>query len=390
MYKISVVFYHIESTFIHNFVYSSPAQASSFGGNDAVYFTQPPPSITAGPPSSQTSPHYYLYQYHPTHTFETSNHHPFHRSHFQTLSIFPSPLLQSHVPASSTSTNHQEQESSSEDLPPRWHRLKTSDHENKLFQQRPASGDFEYLHNTHHSPSSRHNRDNCFQSHPQSYCDVSSHQQSNNSNNNSLRSLNNNRYQRNNNNNNNNNSLPLSAYINMDDSSNYNNIIKHSNNNRRGTCHQKRRPNQQRTHYQDKHRFPLSSYDPRQYSFSNNYQRRNGFNNQSNPNRRNRNNDCKNNNNNNIGNHVSNDIELIEEWWEKTNTELTETNSSILNTDSKTTTVNDSGNSSLSTSMHLKESTFDDLTTNDYINPPSDVSTTDSMLNIQQTKIFLL
>ncbi|CAF1553043.1 unnamed protein product, partial [Rotaria sordida] len=42
----------------------------------------------------------------------------------------------------------------------------------------------------------------------------------------------------------------------------------------------------------------------------------------------------------------------------------------------------DNGNSSLSTSIHLKESTLDDeennISTHDVISPPSDVSTTDS------------
>ena len=389
MYKLSCVFYHIESTFIHNSVYSPPAQASSFGGHDAVYFNHLPPSITADPPSSQTSAHFYQYPYHPTQVFETSNHHPFRRSHFQTSSIFPSPLLQPSVTVSSASTNNQEQEVSSKGLPPRWYHLNTSDRENKLFQQRPASDDFEYLHNTHHLQSSHHSHDNCYQSSPQSYYDFSSYQQPNNSHNNSFRLLNNNRYQRNNNNNNNT-SLPLSAYMNIDHSPNYSNIIKYSNNNHRETSHQKRWSNQQRTRYQDKHRFPISSYDPRQYGSSNNYQRRNGRHNQSNLNRRNINNDCNNNNNNNRGSNASNNTDLIEEWWEDTSTELTETNLSILNTDSKTTTLNDSGNSSLSTSMHLKESTFDDLTTNEYVNPPSDVSTTDSMLDNQETKIFLL
>jgi hypothetical protein len=73
--------------------------------------------------------------------------------------------------------------------------------------------------------------------------------------------------------------------------------------------------------------------------------------------------------NNNDGN-----IDLIEEWWEDNNTEL-------IGTDSKTTTttVDDSGNSSLSTSMNLKD---------EFVNPPSDVSTTDSMLNFHRTCFY--
>ena len=172
--------------------------------------------------------------------------------------------------------------------------------------------------------------------------------------------------------------------MNTDDSSYQNENI--NNNNYWGTSYQRRRPpQQQRTYHQDKHQFPLSSYDPRQYGFNNNYQRRNDFNNRSNSNRRNIN------NNNRIND--SNDIDLIEEWWEDDNTELIGTNQSTINIDSQitTTTVDDSGNSSLSTSMHLKESTLDDeennISTNDFISPPSDVSTTDSK-KIFHKKIF--
>jgi hypothetical protein len=88
-------------------------------------------------------------------------------------------------------------------------------------------------------------------------------------------------------------------------------------------------------------------------------------------------------NNNDVND--SNDIDLIEEWWEDNNTELIETDQS---TNAKTTIiVNDSGNSSLSTSMNLKESASDEFSTNDFINPPSDVSTTDSMLFVLEKKI---
>ncbi|CAF1670875.1 unnamed protein product, partial [Adineta ricciae] len=79
----------------------------------------------------------------------------------------------------------------------------------------------------------------------------------------------------------------------------------------------------------------------------------------------------------------SNDIDLIEEWWEDDNPELIGTNQTQTNLDSQTTTtVDDSGNSSLSTSMHLKESTLDDdennQSINDSVNQPSDASITDS------------
>ena len=163
--------------------------------------------------------------------------------------------------------------------------------------------------------------------------------------------------------------------MNTDDSS-YQNENHHW-----GPSYQRRR-----TYQQDKHQFPLSSYDPRQYGFNNNnnnnnHQRRNEFNNRTNANRHNINNKQINN---------SNDIDLIEEWWEDDNTELIGTNQPTINIDSQitTTTVDDSGNSSLSTSMHLKESTLDDEENNISINPPSDVSTTDSKNFCRKKKIF--
>jgi hypothetical protein len=301
-----------QSTYIHNFVYPSPG--TSFNGNGTVYFAHPP----------QT----HFHQYHQTRTFENSNRQQFHLPPFQTSPIFQPPLPQP-LPTSN--------ENSSTDLPSRFRRVKNLDQENK---QRPISNDFERLHNSH---PSRFNNDTRFQVRPQSFYDFSS-------NNNSFRSSNNNRYQRNNNTNT---SLPLSAYINTDDSLNENHW---------GTTHQRRRGIQPRTYHQDKHQFPLSSYDPRQYGFSNNSPRQDDFNHHRfNTNRRPMNN-----------NRHNNDIDLIEEWWEDNNTELIGTNPSI-NTDTKTTAVVDSGNSSLSTSMNFKETTLDD-----FVNPPSDVSTTDS------------
>lgn len=361
-------------------MYSSTAQSSPFNGNGTVYFAHPPPPIpTAPPPSQQSQTH--CHQFQPTRTFENSNRHQFHhQSHFQSSPVFqPSPVsqpqLQLSTPASTAHVHQQPEEQSSVDLPPRFRRLKQSDQENKYSQQRPMSGDFERLHN----PSLRFNNDNRFQPRPQSFYEFSPQQPS--SNNNFFRSSNNynntnNRYQRNTNNNN---GLPLSAYMNMDDSSYQNENT--NNNNYWGSSYQRRRPTQQRT-YQDKHQFPLSSYDPRQYGFNNNYQRRNDFNNRSNTNRRNINNTQIND---------SSDIDLIEEWWEDDNTELIGTNQPTINNDSQittiATTIDDSGNSSLSTSVHLRESTLDDeeniITTNDFISPPSDISTTDSR------KIFL-
>jgi len=380
----------LESAYIHNFVYPSQAQSSPFNGNGTVYFAHPPPPMSNGPPSSQsTQPHFH--QYHPTRTFENSNRHQFHhQSQFQSSSVFqpPPPPAQLSTPSTSTSYNsqqqQQEEEDSCADLPPRFRRLAKTDQENTYPRQRPMSGDFERLHNS----SLRFNNENRFQTRPQSFYDFSSQQQSNN---NFFRSSNNNNNNNNNNNTNryqrNNNSLPLSAYMNTDDSSYQNENI--NNNNYWGTSYQRRRTPQQRTYHQDKHQFPLSSYDPRQYGFNNNYQRRNDFNNRTNSNRRN--------NINNTRIHDSNDIDLIEEWWEDDNTELIGTNQSTLNnTDSQitTTTVGDSGNSSLSTSMHLKESILDDednnISTNDFISPSSDISTADSKKRFKRIQFRFL
>ena len=330
--------YDIESTYIHNFVYPSAVQTSgSFNSNGTVYFAHP--SAAASSSSSQSAQTHF-HQYHST------------RSQFQ---------------SSHPITN----EPSSTEFLPRFRH-----HDNKFSsQQRPMSGDFERLHNT---PSK-------YQFRPQSFYDFSS-----NNNNNTSRSSNNNRHQRNNNNNNNNTnnhpSLPLSAYMNIDNSFDENENLS----NHWETTHQKRRSTQQqqqqqqqRTYHQDKHQFPLSLYDPRQYGFNNRSQRRNDFNEKSNSNRRYTNNSQK------VNDHISTDIDLLEEWWEDNNTELIGINPSIVNSNSKIikpTTVDDSGNSSLSTSMNLKETSLDD-----FVNPSSDVSTTDSMLyiNIKRFSFFL-
>ncbi|CAF0878359.1 unnamed protein product [Rotaria sp. Silwood1] len=378
-----------QSVYSHNFVYPSPAQSSTFNGNGPVYFAHPSSPLSTGLPSSQPSQQHF-HQYYPTRTFENSNRHQFHHpSHFQSTSIFqpplpphplPPPLPPTQLSTLSTSNSHlhQEQEDSSVDLPPRFRRLKNSDQDNKYSKQRPMSGDFERLYN-----SSLMSNDNRFQSRPQSFYDFSSQQQSNancfrpsNNHNNNNNNNNNTRYQRYNNNNS---SLPLAAYMNTNESS-YRNDNINNNNNYWGTSYQKRRSTKQRTYHHDKHQFPLSSYDPRQYGFNNNYQRRNDFNNRSHSNRQNINNTEIND---------SNDINLIEEWWEDDNPELIGTNQLIVNIDSQpttttttTTTVDDSGNSSLSTSIHLKESILDDeennISTHDVISPPSNVSTTDS------------
>ncbi|CAF1146429.1 unnamed protein product [Adineta steineri] len=376
-----------QSAYIHNFVYPPPAQASPFNGNGTVYFAHPAPppsSSSQQPPPSQT----HFHQYHSARTFENNNRHQFQIPSFQTSPIFQ-PQQQPPPAVLSTSNNYQQQETSPTDVTPRFRHIKTPEHENRPSQTRPMSGDFERLHNSHHLSSTRFNNNNNnhrFQARPQSFYDFSSNNNNNNQNN-FFHSSNNNRFQRNNNNNNinnNNTSLPLSAYMNTDESLNENENMNNNNTHWGTSSYQRRRSiqnqqqqqhqhqqQQQRTYHQDKHQFPLSSYDPRQYGFDNNYQRKNNFNNGINTNRRNLNNNRNTNDMNN-----SNDIDLIEEWWEDNNTELIGTNQSITNTDMQTkstTVIDDSGNSSLSTSMNLKESISDDFN-----NPLSDVSTTDS------------
>ncbi|CAF1243107.1 unnamed protein product [Rotaria magnacalcarata] len=372
-----------QSAYIHNYVYPPSTKTSTFNGNASIYFAHPTPSMTNGSNSSQTSARFH--QYHSTRSFENSNQQQqqqqqqIHLPSFQSSSIFQSSPLRPQLSISSTSNNHQEQESLSTDFSSNYRRLKPHDQETKLSQQRPMSSDLERLQNAHSSSTSRFNNNHRFQSRPQSFYDFSSNQQINN-NNNVFRSSNNSRYQRNNtaatiNNNNNNTSLPLSAYMTTDELLDENDNKKHNNNNHWGATNPRRRPTQQRTYQQDKHQFPLSSYDPRQYGFNNNSQQRNDFHNRSNTNRCNVNN---NRNNNNIELNSSNDIDLIDEWWKDNNSELIGTEKPVLDTNSKAKTVDDSGNSSLSTSMNLKGSTLDDMLTNDFVNPPSNVSTTDS------------
>lgn len=131
-------------------------------------------------------------------------------------------------------------------------------------------------------------------------------------------------------------SLPLSAYMNTEQND-------HSWNN--NGSYQKRRST--RT---SQHQFPLSSYDPRQYGF----QRRGTQRRTTNNNR-------------------SNDVDLIEEWWEDESTELIGT---------KPVTANDdSGHSSLSTSTNTIQDTSLELSSsklNDSTQSSSDTSTTDS------------
>ncbi|UJR35265.1 hypothetical protein I4U23_028029 [Adineta vaga] len=374
-----------QSSYVHNFMYPSSAQTTPFNGNGTVYFTHPAtPMATAPPPSSSQPSQTHFHQFHPSRTFENSNRHQYqHPSHFQSSPVFqatppvpPSQVLTPSSSSSSSAAHLQQQDNSSMDIPPRFRRLKRSDQDNKYSQSRPMSGDFDHLRNSF----SHFNNDNRYQSRPQSFYDFSAQQQSTNnffrsSSNNNNNNLNN-RYQRinnNNNNNNNTNSLPLSAYMNKDENSYWGTSTYQR---RRSTQQQQ----QQRNYHQDKHQFPLSSYDPRQYGFNNNYSRRNDSNNRSNPNRRSNNTNI---NSNRIDD--SNDIDLIEEWWEDDNPELIGTNQPQTNLDSQTTTttIDDSGNSSLSTSMHLRESTLDDedennRSINDSVNAPSDTSITEN------------
>ena len=350
----------LESSCPPTCVYSSVAQSPVFNENGTFYSNHWPSTILSAPPPTSPSSQQHFHSYCPTRTFENSNRHQFrHSFHLQSLPVFqPSSHPQLSTPSSSTFNVHQEQEDLSIDLPPRFRHLKKSNPENKYSQGRPMSGDFERF----HSSSSRFFNNNYLRTHPQSFHDVSSRQhnffRSSNSNHNG------NRYPRDKNNS----SLPLAAYMDTNDSSyeNENNF----NNNYWQTSYSRRRSTKQRSYYPDKHYFPLSSYDPRRYGFNKNYQKRNDSHNQSNSNR----------------NDQISDIDLIEEWWEDDGTELIGTDQSVVTTNSQptTTTVEDSGNSSLSTSINLKESTLDDeknnISTNNFINPPSDISITDSKI----------
>lgn len=306
---------------MHNFVYS-PA-AVPFNGNGPVYFAHPPPS-------SQPSFH----PYHPT---------------TPTRPQFPLPIFSSPLPQQTLSTGT---ENSSNDLSSRFRHLKAAEHENKT---RPMlNNDFERLHTNPYASTTRfnHEQHHRFQFRPQTSYDFSSSNTLNN--NNFSRSSNNYRYQKNNNNA----SLPLSAYMNTDNTDE-NRMNNHHRTNtiihaRRRMTTQQQPQQQQRPYHQDKHQFPLSSYDPRQYGFNENSTKRNHLNNRSTMNK------IDQGNNELQGN--SNDIDLIEEWWEDDNADLIGTEAKV------TTTVNDSGNSSLSNSINLKETI-------------SDISTTDSRSN---------
>lgn len=309
----------IESAYMPNFVYSP---AVSFNGNSPVYFAHPPAS-------SQPSFH----PYHPTNS---------------TRPQYPLPIFSSPLPQQAMSTGN---ENSPTDLSSRFRPFKPSDHEPKSF--RPMSNEFERSHSNPYSPTTRFNPEHHrFQFRPQTFYDFSSN---NVNNNNFSRSSNNHRHPKNNNiNTNNNPNLPLSAYMNTNESSLATDDNRQSNH--WTTINSRRRTLQPRPYHQDKHQFPLSSYDPRHYGFNENSSKRNQLNNRWNANQ-------THSHANEDDGHIQ-EIDLIEEWWEDNNTDLIGTESKV-NPTTTTTTVNDSGNSSLSTSINLKETT-------------SDISTTDS------------
>lgn len=242
----------------------------------------------------------HFHQYHPNRTFDNSTRHQYHLPSFQTSPIFPPPQL---PPPALHSLPTPPNENPPNDTPIRFRRLKAPEYENK---SRLISNETERLHNTYQpSTPSR------FQQHPQTFYDFSSNT---NNNNNFFRSPRNS--------NSNNASLPLSAYIDTDNNDNH---------------RISRRKTQPRSYHHDKHQFPLSSYDISQYLPNHSSQRRTDS---------------------------SNEIDVIEEWWEDKEADL------IGGTKSNSGAIDDSGTGSLSTSVNLNETT----------NPSSNVSTTDSIL----------
>jgi hypothetical protein len=377
-----------ESAYHPNFHYQSPVPSSPFHANGTVYFSQAQPLLATTLAPSQGPPQAHYHPYHPTRTFENSNRQQQQQQHHHHLAQFQaSPLFQlsSPPPSSSSSSSHFQLTSEDVciDLPPRFRPFKAQDNEKRLTYSRPMSGDFDRSHANHYSssnPVTRFNKDRHSQSRPQSFYEFSSQ-----SNQGFSRSTVHNRYQRHNNGTTTN--LPLSAYLNTDDVSDSNDhfYAVHGNNGNRQPQHhhngctsyaRRRLVNPQRTHHQEKHQFPLSSYDPRHYGLSNTQTKRDEVNHRS-----------------NLGNADHNDsndaddIDPIEEWWEDNNVELVDNDRSTRQNDSQTTmtTVNDSGNSSLSTSINCKESILDDDDDdennplgNELMSPPSNNSTSDS------------
>ena len=306
--------HRLEAGYHPNYVYPSQGQPPTpFNGNGTIYFAHPhPSSMNQGPPPP---PPAHFHPFHPTRTFENSNRQQFtHLPHFSPSNMFqPSTFL----PPSNSSM----------DGPPRFRHVTGAEQEHPSGPSRPISGDFERLGN---SSQPRSNQDQRFHSRPKSTYEFSSGSNPINH-----------RYPRNNH------SLPLSAYMNADDSSNSTAPVNYEK--QWNTSYQRRRGAPQRLYNHDKHQFPLSSYDPRQYGFNNNSQRRQEFTNRGNTNRRPLNNSRAPNSSLND----SNDIDLIEEWWEDDN------NTQLIGT--KPTTLDDSGHSSLSASLvNISESTSND------------------------------
>jgi len=207
------IFHRLEPQYIPNFVYPTASPATPFNNNGTIYFAQP----------AQT----HFHQYHPNRTFENSTRHQYHLPSFQTSPIFPPP-----PPPVLHSLPTPPNENPPSDTPIRFRRLKTPEYENK---SRPMSNETERLHNTY-QPSTPTR----FQQRPQTFYDFSSNTNSNNNNNS------NNFFRSQRNPNPNNASLPLSAYIDTDNSDNH---------------RISRRKTQPRSYHYDKHQFPLSSYD---------------------------------------------------------------------------------------------------------------------------------
>lgn len=407
----------IESNFLPNFIYPSAVNSSAFNSPGPVFFTQAPPLMSTNAPPSQGQP---LLQpqpqyptYHPSRGFENSNRSPFqHHSPFQTPTIFqntaqmPQSITSVQYISPSTSSNGISAQTKVDDLsvdaqaPPRFRRLKGQDYENRYTNSRPMSGDFERLTNTQNSSSSlssnvnlRFNHDQRCQSRPQSFYGFSSKGSTFN---NFSRPSNNYHRQQRVNTNNGNTSLPLSAYMTDEDPSYQSDAQNHQhwNNN----IHARRRTLNLRSAQQERHKFPLSCYDPRQYGFTNGNKKRNEVNQNSNGERKFLN--------------ESDDIDLIEEWCEDNDKELSCQDQTSVKNDSEsiippsitTTTIstgtmttsaanaNDSGHSSLSTSIHLRESALDDDDNNpssrDIVSPPSDLSATDS--KVFKLSVFIL
>ena len=257
----------------------------SSGGQPPAPFNGNGTVYFAPPPSAQHPPAHF-HPFHPGRTFENSTRQQF--THFPPSNMFLPP-----PPSSMDGGPRFRHVNASEPLPPR-----------------PISGDFERLGN---SAPARSQPDPRFHSRPKSFYEFSSVHH---------------RYP----------SLPLSAYMNAGDSSHSHGQVNAEK--QWNSSYQRRRP-----YNPDKHQFPLSSYDPRQYGFSNPPRRHELSNGHRRP--------ANNTRAANPPRNDSHEIDLIEEWWEdENNTELI---------GSKPNIFNDSGHSSLSASLvNISEATAND------------------------------